>query len=727
MTEIGIGLCTLGERKRLLSCVRSLLEQNHKAKRIVVVAGADSGPVVSQLLGAYKKEITIINFPHRNLAEARNLAVKEMQDCEFVAFIDDDAIADPDWLHYLVDSFADPDVGCVGGWLLDKSGINYQFEFQEINVFGRGRSASIGYSREIQSWMPSPIGCNFAVRFEAWASIGGFDQVFKFFHEEIDLAVRLLRANWEISINPKAVVQHFEDNSDLRSQDDIPRSLIQKYVSIGYFQMRQTLTEGINASHLVSDLTQQVALTQNWLKHRVDEGRLDYQDAKLLENDMLIGISVGMRLGITASIGDASNGIAPSQNLQHIVKYHNTASPRSRKQHVVFVCREEFGENSNGGISRWMYSLANRLSESGDISVSVITQTLTRDNSIEVLNSGVKVHRLGSNSPDGRTPYVFSNFTGGGTYQSNVGYFVSQLIEYLDRLARHDSFDWIVCPVWEGIGAGLPKSWPVLVTMHTMLEQIEDQGKLNKKEVETWYFPRIKTEQLSIKRARSVIANSTASLERARNLRVGNPNDISLIPHSVDVPKDFLDNRIRRQDRKNSILFIGRHEERKGFDLLLLAWEKISRTNENLNLIIIGAEKEGPFAGIFNSLSKNVRSTIEFTGKIDEVQKFKLLSESLAVIYPSRYESFGLVAIEAMAFGTPILAAERGGLSDVLHKYPIRLNELNPEEICKGTLDLVSNPELWMKASELGISIYESKYHPTNEVKSFISFFEKGV
>jgi len=328
---------------------------------------------------------------------------------------------------------------------------------------------------------------------------------------------------------------------------------------------------------------------------------------------------------------------------------------------------------------------------------------------------------LGALSPNGSDPYIFANFTGAGTYSWNIANFASQVIEYIDSISRFNAIDCIVTPVWEGLGAALPRSWPLITTMHTMIDKIQDTSKLNEHEIETWYTPRLNAEYASIKRAKHVVANSKASQNLVKLFKKN--EEFTLISHSVSLPDGFQNKQYGYEQRKNQLVFIGRHEERKGFDLVLMAWQRICEMNNTIEMIIVGADPNGLYLDEYKKLSPQAKLRLHFKGKIEEPEKFKLISECLLVLYPSRYESFGLVAVEAMAVGTPVLAAKVGGLVDVLENYPIYINNLDHIEIAEKTLQIVSDEKLWGAASGVGVKSYRDIYHPSIESKLFSDLF----
>lgn len=119
----------------------------------------------------------------------------------------------------------------------------------------------------------------------------------------------------------------------------------------------------------------------------------------------------------------------------------------------------------------------------------------------------------------------------------------------------------------------------------------------------------------------------------------------------------------------------GRMSRHKGFDIAIKAFSKLG-----LPLKVFG----GTFAsyGIkqFKEFSKD---NIEFLGEVSDTEKWKLMSEAKAFIFPSEYEDFGIIPVEAMAVGTPVIALASGGTLETVidGKTGLFFNERTPESL----------------------------------------------
>jgi glycosyltransferase involved in cell wall biosynthesis len=81
-------------------------------------------------------------------------------------------------------------------------------------------------------------------------------------------------------------------------------------------------------------------------------------------------------------------------------------------------------------------------------------------------------------------------------------------------------------------------------------------------------------------------------------------------------------------------------------------------------------DQGGELGELWANLRRDHSDQITMTGPVDESEKNRLLASAHWVVVPSRFESFGLVAVEAMRTGTPVLAADAGGLGEVARLGP---------------------------------------------------------
>jgi glycosyltransferase involved in cell wall biosynthesis len=113
-------------------------------------------------------------------------------------------------------------------------------------------------------------------------------------------------------------------------------------------------------------------------------------------------------------------------------------------------------------------------------------------------------------------------------------------------------------------------------------------------------------------------------------------------------------------DSKNiNLLFVGRHDPQKGLDLLLEAMAKVS--NSKVHLHVLGDPVVSGGARFDNALDN-----VSFHGWVPRDRVSSYIAAADAIIMPSRWEGFGLAAIEAMRMRKPVIASDRGALPEIV-------------------------------------------------------------
>jgi L-malate glycosyltransferase len=112
---------------------------------------------------------------------------------------------------------------------------------------------------------------------------------------------------------------------------------------------------------------------------------------------------------------------------------------------------------------------------------------------------------------------------------------------------------------------------------------------------------------------------------------------------------------------------ISRLRYEKGVDILLQAYAQIIKSHPEILLTIIG---DGPDMNKLKDLAKKleIEDKVTFIGALDHEEVIKYITQMDIVVVPSRFEGFGLVAIEAMTCGKPVIATSVGGLTEIIQE-----------------------------------------------------------
>jgi len=146
---------------------------------------------------------------------------------------------------------------------------------------------------------------------------------------------------------------------------------------------------------------------------------------------------------------------------------------------------------------------------------------------------------------------------------------------------------------------------------------------------------------------------------------VSGREDIQVIPHGfspveIKEKKEVIRQHLGVNPDTKVVLHVGRLESFKGQDVLLEAWPTVMKDYTESQLWIIG---EGSLRHGFEAQAK---SDVKFFGLVDATTVAELMVAAHVFVLPSRSEAFGIVLLEAMAKGLPIVASNVGGIPEVV-------------------------------------------------------------
>src|SRR5690606_17485555 len=189
---------------------------------------------------------------------------------------------------------------------------------------------------------------------------------------------------------------------------------------------------------------------------------------------------------------------------------------------------------------------------------------------------------------------------------------------------------------------------------------------------------------------------------------------IAVIPHYIEYENQPADIRAG-----NYLLYLGRVEKNKRIDLLIKAFNKIENNNFELYLTI--SEKNIP-EELISFVKSNKK--IKLLGYVSDNDKSKLLAGAAAVIYPSDFEAFGSVLLEASAFSKPILASDIGVFKEILNEDGVIFFDNTVNSICESINKFSSLSESERK--KMGnVNLYNlNKYSFSNALNGYKNLFE---
>lgn len=340
-----------------------------------------------------------------------------------------------------------------------------------------------------------------------------------------------------------------------------------------------------------------------------------------------------------------------------------------------------------GGIAEHVYELSKALTRRGQ-EVHVVT---LGDFPYEE-DEGVRLHRI---AVDASRPDFITRMN---EEMKKIG---ASIIEStnIDIIHAHD---WLVGSA--AIDLAFKYKKPLVSTIHST-EFGRSQG------LKEEYQRRIhEVEERLVSISDHVIVCSESMKREIQDL-FGVTEKISIIPNGVDVSKFgfFVDREAIKEKfcglkSTKMILFLGRLVYQKGVNVLIGAMPIIlssySRVERDVRLVIVGEgpmrkqlEKDADYLGV----SKHV----VFTGFLDDYTVRRLLKAADMTVVPSLYEPFGIVALEAMAAKTPVVASDVGGLSELISDgRGVKVSPNNSESLVEGIAKVLSDTEEGKKRRE---------------------------
>lgn len=220
----------------LRRCLLSLMQQTLAGFEVIVVA-CPAGIAVAQ--GFTVKRVA---FDVANIAAARNLGLAQAAG-QVVAFIDDDAAADPDWLARLVAPFDQRGVVAATGFVRGRNGMGFQWRAALVDAAGDDHPLAVALDHGfVTPAAPAGLavklwGTNFAARAAALRQIGGFDPALHFYLDDTDVALRLAPLG-AVAVVPSAQVHHGFLAGPQRRANRVPKTLFDIAASTAVFRRR---------------------------------------------------------------------------------------------------------------------------------------------------------------------------------------------------------------------------------------------------------------------------------------------------------------------------------------------------------------------------------------------------------------------------------------------------------------------------------------------------------
>lgn len=201
-------------------------------------------------------------------------------------------------------------------------------------------------------------------------------------------------------------------------------------------------------------------------------------------------------------------------------------------------------------------------------------------------------------------------------------------------------------------------------------------------------------EQFGLKHYRYIITFSQSLKERivAANAKA----KVAVIPLGIDASLLRL-----TPTETNTILFIGRLDNyQKGLDVLVKAWKSVVQENPDFQLVIAGSGTPSDTTALKKLIrDKGVQKSVNLVGKVGGKQKEQLLAQCVIGVVPSRFETFGIAALELLAAQKPLVASDIDGFNWIPNTVCVKVPPTDPEALARAMTNLLRDAQ---KRKQLG-------------------------
>jgi glycosyltransferase involved in cell wall biosynthesis/GT2 family glycosyltransferase len=655
---ISVVICAFTrDRLEVLSeSVESLRAQTLPAHEIVLVI--DHAPELLEEVRELWPDLKIVaNRERRGLSGARNTGVAEASG-DVVAFLDDDAIAAPDWLARLAAAYADPQVLGAGGTVRPRwvEGQPAWFPPEFDWVVGCTHS---GMPQELEP-VRNLVGANMSFRRQPLLEVGGFSHelgrvgTLPVGCEETDLSIRV-HQRWpeaEILYDPAAAVEHVVPPS---------RGKVRYFVD-------RCRAEGRSKAVLSGMVGSDDGLSseRSYVRRTLPLGVLRDLGAVFKGDPSGLSRAAMIFVGLAATSVDylrVRTGAAKPDDTEAAHPSSNGGAPR-----VLMVTPRS--PLAQGGVERHVLEVSRRMAAAG-VRVEVICTDPESDHAGAEVHEGVRIRTLRA-WPRGRD------------WHFAPGIWRAMGREKWD-LVHVQSYHTLVAPL--AMLRALTLRIPFVVTFHGGGHSLEHRNRARGLQMRLL--------RPLLRRAARLVAIARFEVDQYGAALGVPPERFVFIPNGTDL--SFSDGDVvGAEPEVPTLASIGRLERYKGHHRVLEAFPLVLEQKPEARLLIVG---KGPY-------EEELRRRVDELGLGDSVEVTSvpagdpmgmaaLLGGVSLVVLMSEFESHPLVALEAAAARRRLLVADAGGLSEIAADGFGRAIPLDstPEQIAAAALEELAEPQ----------------------------------
>jgi glycogen synthase len=365
----------------------------------------------------------------------------------------------------------------------------------------------------------------------------------------------------------------------------------------------------------------------------------------------------------------------------------------------ILLLTWEYPPHVVGGLSRHVHGLAGGLKQ--DYEVHILTANPGTLSGSECID-GIYIHRV--KPLNEKDPNFLHWILGLNLAMEQMAIELSS-IHHFEIIHAHD---WLVGACGQSLKESL--HCPLITTIHAT-----EYGRNNGIYTELQKFIHTKEEQLILGSDQVIVCSEYMKEEVLQQFSIASEK-ISVIANGIskETPLEDPDSLLEGLPVKKGgrlIFSIGRMVREKGFDTLIEAAPIIKEKYQDAYLIVAG---KGPMLEAHRKKARELKvdDVIYFPGFINDMQRLALFQKCEIAVFPSYYEPFGIVALEAMITGKPAIVSNTGGLKGIVqHEYSgLLMAPGDPYSFAEQAFTLLEDPKAADAIGKQGQKVAESLF-----------------
>jgi mannosylfructose-phosphate synthase len=402
--------------------------------------------------------------------------------------------------------------------------------------------------------------------------------------------------------------------------------------------------------------------------------------------------------------------------------------------HGYVGAEPELGKPDTGGQVVFVLELAKRFSRLG-YCVDIVTRRFENQPEVDRINEGLRVWRI---------PFGGRDFIRKEDMHGKLNDFITNFLAAMKT--RDLKYDVVNSHYWDAGWAGQliaeELNIPHIHTPHSLGVWKQQGMERDMEQAEKVYRlqERIRKEFLIYRSCDHIIATTAEQLEQLQAHYDLSDKHIDVIPPGVDETRFTPARKMERQEIKNrfeigpnTIFAVGRMAANKGYDLLIQAFKIADSMVPNINLLLAAggehSERDQEKLDELKQLAQDqgVYDKISWRQYIPDEELIDYYRAADVFALSSRYEPFGMTAIEAMACGTPTVITIHGGLHDLIDfgTQALFADPFHPEEYGTMLAMPLRYPKLAEELSNEGSRFARRTFGWTGIAKNTLSIFAR--